>query len=196
MPNYLSRAEFGHGVWTEQRMAAIGRDKLGSIRFLGFKLGLRQWVSVIAPGMVAVLAACGGDDPTATSRPATSTASASGGDAAEVNVGDGGALGDILVDGDGMTLYLFDNDTEGVSNCSGGCLNAWPPLSTQSAPVAGSGVNAELGTITRSDGTMQVTVNGLPVYYFANDNAAGDTAGQGVNSVWWVIDADGEKVMD
>jgi predicted lipoprotein with Yx(FWY)xxD motif len=109
-----------------------------------------------------------------------------------VEVGDGGDLGDILVDGEGRTIYIFDNDEEGVSNCSGGCLMAWPPLLTEGDPEAGTGVTAEIGTITRSDGTTQVTVNGFPAYYYRNDAAAGDTNGHGVNNVWWVFDPAGE----
>jgi predicted lipoprotein with Yx(FWY)xxD motif len=113
---------------------------------------------------------------------------------AKVGVAEHPTLGMILVDGEGMTLYRFDNDTAGVSNCSGGCLTAWPPLLTEFEPVALEGVNGEIGTITRSDGTMQVTVNGFPLYYWQNDEAAGDANGQGVNNIWWVVDADGETV--
>jgi predicted lipoprotein with Yx(FWY)xxD motif len=109
-----------------------------------------------------------------------------------IKVGDGGELGDILVDGEGRTIYIFDNDEEGVSNCSGGCLAAWPPVLTDGDPEAGAGVTAELGTITRTDGTTQVTVNGFPAYYFASDAAAGDTTGHGRNNVWWVFGVDGE----
>ncbi|MCI0882514.1 MAG: hypothetical protein J4O05_10435, partial [Chloroflexi bacterium] len=110
---------------------------------------------------------------------------------AAVGVHSGGGLGDILVDADRMTLYIFDNDTEGVSNCSGGCLDAWPPFLSEGDPVAGDGVTAVVGTITRDDGTMQVTVNGFPAYYWQNDSAAGDTGGQARGNVWWVFNADG-----
>ena len=77
-----------------------------------------------------------------------------------------GGSGEILTDSNGMTLYIFDRDTEGVSNCSGGCLNAWPPLIVDEAPTAATGVTADIGTITLADGTMQVTVNGFPAYGF------------------------------
>jgi len=109
------------------------------------------------------------------------------GTGAEVDVSKTDALGSFLVDSKGMTLYLFTKDTPGVSNCSGKCLVAWPPLLTTGSPVAGAGVTGKLGTIKLADGTMQVTYNDMPLYYFASDTKAGDTAGQGVNSVWYVV---------
>jgi predicted lipoprotein with Yx(FWY)xxD motif len=96
------------------------------------------------------------------------------------------ALGNFLVDDKGMTLYTFKNDTSGVSNCNGGCATAWPPLSAQASPTAGTGVMGTFALIKRSDGTMQVTYNGMPLYYFSGDKAAGDTNGQGVAGVWAV----------
>ena len=96
----------------------------------------------------------------------------------------------------GITLYLFDNDSEGVSNCSGGCLAAWPPLLARYGVVALSGVEAELGTITKSDGDIQVTVNGLPVYFWAGDDQPGEATGQGVSDVWWVMSPDGEAIRN
>lgn len=102
-------------------------------------------------------------------------------------------LGTILVDGAGMTLYLFTNDTPGVSTCEGGCLAAWPPL--LGTPQAGEGADDSLlGTLQRSDGSTQVSYNGWPLYYWASDAVAGDTTGQGVNNVWWVVNRDGEAV--
>jgi predicted lipoprotein with Yx(FWY)xxD motif len=89
----------------------------------------------------------------------------------------------ILVAGsNGMTVYTFTNDTagSGKSACSGGCLTKWPALTVAAgaAATAGSGVSGALGTITRTDdGTLQVTYNGLPLYFYAGDKAAGDTNG-------------------
>ena len=93
-----------------------------------------------------------------------------------------------------MTIYYFANDTEGVSNCADDCLANWPAVEASDASTAGDGVTAELGTITRDDGTTQLTINGFPAYYFAADAAAGDTNGQGVGEVWWVFGADGEPI--
>ena len=89
----------------------------------------------------------------------------------------------ILVAGsNGMTVYTFTNDAagSGKSACSGGCLTKWPALTVAAgaAPTAGSGVSGALGTITRADnGSLQVTYNGLPLYFYAGDKAAGDTNG-------------------
>lgn len=102
-------------------------------------------------------------------------------------------LGTILVDGDGMTLYLFTNDSPGVSVCEDACLAAWPALLGE--PEAGEGTDeALLGTLERSDGTTQVSYNGWPLYYWAQDSAPGDTTGQGVNDVWWVVSPAGEPI--
>ena len=103
-------------------------------------------------------------------------------------------LGSILTDADGMTIYFFANDTEGVSNCEGDCLENWPPVEAEDSPVAGEGVTAELGTLERSDGTTQLTINGFAAYYVAGDSAAGDTNGQGIGEVWFVFGADGEPI--
>jgi predicted lipoprotein with Yx(FWY)xxD motif len=106
--------------------------------------------------------------------------------------GQNAALGSFLVDSKGMTLYLYTKDTPGTSNCYGSCASYWPPLLTNGAPVAGQGVTASmLGTTTRTDGSVQVTYNGWPLYYFANDKVAGDTTGEGSQSVWYVITPDG-----
>lgn len=97
-------------------------------------------------------------------------------------------LGHVLTDANGMTLYVFSNDEAGVSNCSGGCAEAWPPLivETESVPVAPLAVPGEFGTTERDDGSLQVTYNGWPLYGWQNDTAPGDTTGQAVNDVWWV----------
>lgn len=97
-------------------------------------------------------------------------------------------LGNFLVDDKGMTLYLFTNDTPGVSNCTGSCLEAWPPLLVEGEPVAGEGVTGRLGVIVRSDGSRQVTYNDMPLYYYVADSQAGNTIGQGVGGVWFVVE--------
>ncbi|SEE60935.1 COG4315 family predicted lipoprotein [Ruania alba] len=102
-------------------------------------------------------------------------------------------LGTILVDGEGMTLYMFTNDEEGVSNCEGDCLEAWPAL--EGEPEAGEGIDTSLlGSLERSDGTVQASYNGWPLYYWVQDSAPGDTTGQGVNDVWYVLSPEGEII--
>jgi predicted lipoprotein with Yx(FWY)xxD motif len=109
-----------------------------------------------------------------------------------------GIPGHALVGSDGRTLYLFEADKNGVSACSGACAAAWPPDTVTGAPHAGSGVNqALLGTVKRSDGTMQVTYGGHPLYYFTADSAAGTAHGQGVKAFgadWYVVSASGSKI--
>ena len=125
--------------------------------------------------------------------PAATSASTSMG--ASVMIGKNDKLGDILTDAKGMTLYLYTKDTKNTSNCYDKCATAWPPLLTQDKPTAGAGADDSLlGTTTRTDGSMQVTYNGWPLYYFAKDQKAGDATGQDVGSVWYVLSAKGEQV--
>jgi predicted lipoprotein with Yx(FWY)xxD motif len=104
-------------------------------------------------------------------------------------------LGDVLVGPNGMTLYMFDVDKNGSSNCNGECAIAWPPLLTEALPQANPGVNQSLlGTTSRKDGTTQVTYNGMPVYYWFRDHAAGDWSGQSVGKVWWMVSPAGARL--
>lgn len=115
------------------------------------------------------------------------------GSSATVRVRDHPDLGEILAGPDGRTVYMFDRDTEGedTSACSGDCLEAWPPLAVDDEPTAGDGVTAELTTFERSGGETQVAAGGWPLYYYADDESPGDTNGQGVGDVWWVLGPDG-----
>ena len=107
---------------------------------------------------------------------------------AAVNVIQNASLGSFLGDSKGMTLYLYTKDTPNTSACYGSCATYWPPLLTSGAPIAGTGVTASmLGSTKRTDGTSQVTYNGWPLYYYASDKAAGDTTGENVKGVWFVI---------
>lgn len=104
-------------------------------------------------------------------------------------------LGQFLADDQGRTLYLFTKDTKNTSNCYDNCAKAWPPLSSAGQPQGMDGVTASLLGITqRKDGTLQVTYNGYPLYYFAKDQKSGDTTGQGVGDVWYVVSPAGEMV--
>ena len=107
-------------------------------------------------------------------------------------------LGQILVDGRGFSLYLFEADTTTKSTCSGDCAANWPPLLTNGAPMAsGAAAQAMLGTTARSDGTTQVTYNGHPLYFFVSDTKAGDTHGQGLTAFgagWDVLSPAGNKI--
>ncbi len=99
------------------------------------------------------------------------------------------------MDGQGMTLYVFDQDTGGQSSCYEACADQWPPFLTDAEPQAEGGTDpALLGTTERDDGTTQVTYGGRPLYYFAQDSQPGDPNGQGVGSAWWVIAPDGSAI--
>ncbi|WP_309116108.1 hypothetical protein [Saccharothrix sp.] len=107
-------------------------------------------------------------------------------------------LGTVLTDGDGLTLYRFDKDTASpsVSNCDGECAQKWPPAVAQGEEVKVAGVDDKLvDTIERADGTRQITVNGWPMYHFAQDSAPGDAKGQGVGGTWFVAAPDGKKAQ-
>ena len=145
-------------------------------------------------------------EPAATDTPAaaeTPTVSVPVTGAATVNVSESADFGSILVDGNGFSLYLFMQDTQnsGTSTCTDadGCTTEWPPLLTDGDPVAGEGVDAALlGTITRDDGSTQVTYNGWPLYLFEEDTAAGDTNGQGLDEfggLWFLVSPTGEAIQ-
>lgn len=126
-------------------------------------------------------------------------ASASGSRAAAVVDLRASKLGQTLVDGQGRTLYLFEADTAGKSNCTGACTSAWPPYLSNGAPRAGTGVTAALlGTSPRGDSSgTQVTYGGHPLYYYAGDAKPGDTMGQGLNQFgaqWDVVAPSGNGI--
>ena len=103
-------------------------------------------------------------------------------------------LGKVIANGSGRTLYLFEKDKRGKSACSGACAQNWPLLLTKGTPKAGAGAkSALLGTTRRSDGTIQVTYNGHPLYTFVADNGKrGSTTGEGIDAFgakWYVVAA-------
>jgi predicted lipoprotein with Yx(FWY)xxD motif len=106
------------------------------------------------------------------------------------------SLGTIVVDGTGMTVYVYDKDTAGAttSACTGSCTGLWPAVESASATPSVTGVTGTIGTITGTDGKLQVTLNGLPLYRYSGDTTAGDTNGQGVDGIWWAVAADGTKI--
>ena len=126
---------------------------------------------------------------------ASTSASASadaGGNAVTVAAAETDA-GTSLVGANGMTLYIFTNDTDGTSTCYEDCAAAWPPfeVDTDATLEAGDGVTGELGTTERDDGIAQVTYEGMPLYYYASDSAAGDATGEGVGEVWFIAAPEG-----
>jgi len=106
------------------------------------------------------------------------------------------SAGQIVVDSKGMSLYFFTKDVKdsGTSACTGACLTAWPVFTTTSDKPAVEGVTGTVGTIATPDGKKQVTLNGMPLYYYAKDKAPGDVTGQGVQSVWYLVSPSGEMI--
>ena len=150
---------------------------------------------VFAPALAAlVVAGCGGGGSGSTqqSKAATGSGGAATVSLRKLNVGT------ALVDGQGRTLYLFEADKGPMSTCNGACASLWPPDTTSGKPKAGPGVDAaKLGTTKRSDGTLEVTYNGHPLYRYAPDTKAGEDTGQGLNQFgakWYVLAASGIKI--
>ena len=148
--------------------------------------------AVLVPLVALVATGCGSSGGTS-----TATAKSAGGSSATVSVANTG-LGDVLVDSQGRTLYLFQQDSGTKSTCSGGCATAWPPLRASGKPTAGSGAKASLlGTTPRSDGKPQVTYDGHQLYGYQGDTKPGDTNGQGINAfgaLWYVLSPDGNEI--
>jgi predicted lipoprotein with Yx(FWY)xxD motif len=140
-------------------------------------------------------AAPAGSSGASSANSASGSAAASGGTAIATATSSGSTF---LTDGSGRAVYLWVQDTGDASSCSGACAGAWPPVTTTGAPTAaGSAKPSDLGTITRSDGTKQVTYDGHPLYYFSGDSGAGTAAGQGSDSFgakWWLVSPGGADV--
>ncbi len=149
-------------------------------------------------GAALVTAACGGTGSYGrygASNPGGGSPAASG--TATVAVSNS-SRGQILVDGSGRTLYLFEADKGSASSCYGDCVGVWPAVVTTGQPAAGPGAKASLvGTTQRKDGTLEVVYNGHPLYYFSGDKKSGDVTGQGLSSfgaAWYVISPGGTKI--
>jgi predicted lipoprotein with Yx(FWY)xxD motif len=158
---------------------------------------VRMRVFAIAALFPLVLGACsddgdtgdGGGTPTSAESPSEEMVDAT------VAVEDSD-LGQIVVDAEGRTLYVFLVDEGTESTCYDDCEASWPPLTVEGDPAAGEGIDASLlGTTEREDGSVQVTLDGHPLYYFAADETADDVNGQGVGDVWYVVSPEGEAIQ-
>lgn len=161
-------------------------------------------VGIAVLALAASLTACGGGTGT-TPAPATTAAettaaespTATGTETATVDLKTATSdKGEIVVDGKGMSVYYFTKDVKdsGKSNCTGDCLVAWPPVLTTNDTPTVEGVTGNVGTIDTPDGKKQVTVEGMPVYLWEKDKAPGDTTGQGVGNVWYLVAPDGAMI--
>jgi len=157
----------------------------------------KRSITILSGAAVLVLAAlavagCGGGSSKATGPP-----KASSGKTATVGVSNA-SLGNILVNSQGRTLYLFNRDSGTMSECNGACAVNWPPLRVAGKPTLGRGAKASLAsTSTRSAGVRQVTYNGHPLYLFKGDSKPGDTNGEGLNAFggsWFAVSPAGNEV--
>lgn len=163
---------------------------------------LRTGLSVLA--MAVTLAGCGGNpastSPTTGTPPASATAPAPGVSttaAADVELKTAtSAAGPIVVDKDGRSIYFFSEDVKDspTSACKDACAKVWPAVTTSSDAPAVEGVTGTIGTISTADGLKQITINGMPVYYYAKDVKAGDILGQGVNNDWYLVSPSGQML--
>ncbi len=151
-------------------------------------------------GLVAVAllaAACGSSGSSGsggaagTPTPTTATSSSNSGGKTAVLKTSNTSLGQVVTDSSGYTLYWYAADTSTASKCTGGCASTWPPVI--GTPQAASGVSlpGTLATITRSDGTIQATYAGHPLYRYTLDSAPGQTTGDGVGGVWHAVRVSG-----
>lgn len=154
------------------------------------KQSLNTWMVIVTPRLnfllvVATFLFLAGCDDNETSPPASK----------EINLANNNALGSVLVDGDGRTLYFFAKDTKGSSTCEGGCLNTWPIFHIENPELSAGLSSSDFGEITRADGQEQTTYKGWPLYYYSPDGngvleGPGETLGDGVNNVWYVAKDD------
>ena len=150
----------------------------------------------VAAGLLA--AACGTAAGSTTGSTAAGTPASSGSSTATVIESHAGSAGAFLTNSSGRAVYLWAADSMNKSMCSGACAGAWPPVTSKGQVTAANGAKAaDLGTITRSDGTKQVTYLGHPLYFFAGDSGPGQTNGQGSDSFgakWWLVAPAGTKI--
>lgn len=172
-----------------------------------------RWILLIA-FVALVAAACGGapaqedgEQTTTTTAPATTTtAEDSATDTTEGMTDDGSTtmaaedmngvhvsetdLGEVLVGPDGLTLYVFTADSNGTSTCYDACADLWPPVPAD-VEISSDLDQSIFSTTARDDGSEQLTVNGMPLYWYTPDESPGDTMGQAFNDVWFVVDPTG-----
>ncbi|MFF0298868.1 hypothetical protein ACFYST_35955 [Kitasatospora sp. NPDC004614] len=156
-------------------------------------------VTMLAAGALAAAALIAGCGSGGGGSSSSTMSSGSQTQAATLMTEHNGTLGTLVTDGQGFTLYRFDQDTNNPSatHCTGDCATLWPPeLTTGSGAPALKGIDAKLvSTVTRPDGTHQVTLNGWPLYRYTPDTKPGQTNGQGVGGTWWATTPTGDKAM-
>ena len=157
-------------------------------------------VKLAAPLAVALLAAaaCSSGSSSSSGSTSSSAAGSASSTSSTVITTKTSSGGSFLTDGAGRAVYLFMADSTGKSTCDGACAAAWPPVIATGQPTtSGSAQGSDLSTITRSDGTKQVTYDGHPLYYFTGDTGPGTDKGQGLNGFgakWWLVAPTGSSI--
>jgi predicted lipoprotein with Yx(FWY)xxD motif len=164
----------------------------------------RWWAAPLVAGAVALIAACGSTSTppshSTTGAPAAhaSATPQSGSNTATVMITTHStSTGTVLANGQGRTIYWFAIDTPTKSNCTGSCSTYWPPVIGTPAAAAGTSLPMGFGTITRSDGQVQATYDGHPLYTYMGDTTAGQTSGNDKNlsgGLWWAMTPNGAKL--
>ena len=172
-----------------KRMSARARLAAGA----GSAFGVALLVAACSTGSSGT-AAAGSSSPAG----ASSSSAAAGGSGSTVITTVSSSAATFLANGSGHAVYLWTKDSSGMSACSGACAGAWPPVTTTGTVTASGGAkSSDLGTITRSDGTKQVTYDGHPLYLFSGDSGPGMASGQGndgFGAKWWLVSPSGSDV--
>jgi predicted lipoprotein with Yx(FWY)xxD motif len=161
----------------------------------------RLSIAGLALGLIGLiaLAGCGSSSSSTTAEGTTAaeTTTGSSGGAATIDVADNPKLGQVLVDSQGHTVYMFEKDESDESYCNGKCAKVWPPYTTKGDPKAGKGAEAsKLGTLKRDDGSTQVTYDGAPLYLYVSDKKPGDATGNELDQFgaeWYALRPSGDK---
>jgi predicted lipoprotein with Yx(FWY)xxD motif len=153
---------------------------------------------LLAAGAVAI-AACGSSTPPASSSTNSAAANpASGTNASSVTImTHSTSKGTVLSNAQGKTLYWFAIDTSTTSKCTGTCATYWPPVLGKPVAASGTSLTMGFGTITRSNGQIQATYDGHPLYTYVSDTAAGQIGGNGLSlsgGLWWAMTPNGAKL--
>lgn len=172
-----------------KRMSARARLAAGA----GSAFGVTLLLAACSTGSSST-AAAGSGSPAG----ASSSSAAAGGSGSTVITTVSSSAGTFLANSSGHAVYLWTKDSNGMSACSGACAGAWPPVTTTGTVTASGGAkSSDLGTITRSNGTKQVTYDGHPLYLFSGDSGPGTASGQGndgFGAKWWLVSPSGSDV--
>ena len=172
-----------------KRMSARARLAAGA----GSAFGVALLVAACSTGSSST-AAAGSSSPAG----ASSSSAAAGGSGSTVITTVSSSAGTFLATSSGHAVYLWSKDGNGMSACTGACTGAWPPVTTTGQVTASGGAkSSDLGTITRPDGTKQVTYDGHPLYFFSGDSGPGMASGQGndgFGAKWWLVSPSGSDV--